>query len=279
MEIHSSLAIFVLARHAVAAVSKSNFTMISDAMISKSWMRWPAAPLISFGLVVALLFSTVHAAEDAHKVGVVSFGLFGDQGVFRSEATGAAEIVASRFETGTIDVQYNSKKGGSATTESLARSLQVAAGHLDAENDVLFLILSSHGSPDGLAIKAGRLAQTLTPSRLAAMLGETGVRHKVVIISACYSGVFIPRLANSDTLVITAADANHPSFGCEDKAKWTYFGDAFFNLALRRAESLRDAFAAARALVRKRELGEHFEPSNPQIAGGANVQPLLVMRP
>jgi hypothetical protein len=64
------------------------------------------------------------------------------------------------------------------------------------------------------------------------MLDQTGVQHKVVIISACYSGVFIPRLANSDTLVITAADAGHASFGCEDnKAQWTYFGDALFNIA------------------------------------------------
>jgi hypothetical protein len=70
------------------------------------------------------------------------------------------------------------------------------------------LILTSHGSPDGLAIKAGRLTQTLTPSSLAEMLAKTGVRHKVVVISACYSGVFIPRLANPDVLVITAADAN-----------------------------------------------------------------------
>ena len=277
MEIHCSLAIFVLARHAVAAISESSFTMISDSMTSKSWIRPLAAPLIAFAL--ALSVSTVHAAEDVHKVGVVSFGLFGDQSVFRSEATGAAQVIADRFETGPIEVQYNSKKGGSATTEALARSLKVAGGGLDAEKDVLFLVLTSHGSPDGLAIKAGRLTQTLTPSRLAEMLGETGVRHKVVIISACYSGVFIPRLAGPDALVITAADANHPSFGCEDKAKWTYFGDAFFNVALRRAESLKDAFVAARALVRKRELREHFESSNPLMAGGANVQPLLVVRP
>jgi hypothetical protein len=150
---------------------------------------------------------------------------------------------------------------------------------MDANNDILFLILTSHGSPAGLAVKAGRLTQTLTPSNLADMLARTGVRHKVVIISACYSGVFIPRLANPDLLVITAADANHPSFGCEDQAKWTYFGDAFFNIALRQARSLKDAFVGARALVRKRELREHFEPSNPLMAGGANVQPLLIARP
>jgi hypothetical protein len=111
------------------------------------------------------------------------------------------------------------------------------------------------------------------------MLARTRVRHKVVVISACYSGVFIPRLANPNVLVITAADADHSSFGCRDKAKWTYFGDAFFNVALRKTKSLKDAFVVARALVRNRELREHFEPSNPLLAGGANVQPFLIAHP
>ena len=158
-------------------------------------------------------------------------------------------------------------------------SLQAAANGMDADNDILFLILTSHGSRAGLAVKAGRLTQTLTPSNLAYMLARTGMRYKVVVISACYSGVFIPRLANPDTLVITAADADHPSFGCRDKAKWTYFGNAFFNMALRQAKSLKDAFVVARSLVKKREVRERFEPSNPLMAGGENVQPLLIARP
>jgi hypothetical protein len=245
------------------------------AMTSKSWI----ALLTAFVLTVVPSVSPALAVEDARKVSVVSFGLFGDQGVFKSEATGAAQVVVSRFGSGPNDVQYNSKKGGGATIEALAKSLQVAAKGMDVEKDVLFLILTSHGSPAGLAVKAGRLTQTLTPSNLADMLARTGVRHKVVIISACYSGVFIPRLANPNLLVITAADANHPSFGCEDKAKWTYFGDAFFNVALREARSLKDAFVVARALVQKRELREHFEPSSPQMAGGSDVLPLLIARP
>ena len=248
-------------------------------MTSKSWIRRLGAPLIVFVLIVAASVSSMHASEDARKVSVVSFGLFGDQGVFRREATGAAQVVARRFGSGPINVQYNSKKGGGATIEALARSLRLAANGLDAERDVLFLILTSHGSRAGLAVKAGRLTETLTPSRLANMLARTGVRHKVVVISACYSGVFIPPLANPDLLVITAADANHPSFGCRDKAKWTYFGDAFFNIALRQAKSVKNAFVVARGLVRKRELREHFEPSNPLMAGGANVRPLLIVRP
>src|SRR5262245_65193427 len=73
--------------------------------------------------------------------------------------------------------------------------------------------------PPALQSKQGRLTQTLTPYKLADMLAWTGVRHQVVVISACYSGVFIPRLANPNMLVITAADGNHQSFGCRDKAK------------------------------------------------------------
>jgi hypothetical protein len=252
---------------------------MSKRWISKFWMSGFGAGLIALVLIAASPAATVHAAADAHKVSIVSFGLFGDQGVFRSEATGAAHVVAERFGPGPVNVQYNSKKGGGATIQGLDTALQAAAHRMDAENDVLFVILTSHGSPDGLAVKAGRLVQLLTPPTLADMLVSTGVRHKVVVISACYSGVFIPHLATANVLVITAADASHPSFGCRDKAKWTYFGDAFFNVALRQAKSLQDAFVHARGLVREHELHDHFEPSHPQMAGGANVEPLLIAHP
>src|SRR5262245_31861955 len=119
-------------------------------MTSKSWISRLAAPLIALVLTVAPSGSPVHAVDGARKVSVVSFGLFGDQGVFRREATGAAQVVAGRFGSGPINVQDNSKKGGSATIETLAMSLQAAANELDAENDILFLILTSHGSSAGL---------------------------------------------------------------------------------------------------------------------------------
>jgi hypothetical protein len=146
---------------------------------------------------------------------------------------------------------------------------------MDAENDILAVVLTTHGSPAGLAVISGTVRELLPPPLLATMLDATKVRHRIVIISACYSGVFIPVLASPDTLVITAADANHPSFGCQDRATWTYFGDAFFNTALRRTGNLSDAFALATKLVRERELKNGFEPSNPQKAGGENIEPLL----
>src|SRR6516225_3664851 len=96
-------------------------------MTSKCWISWLGAGLLAVALIVAPPASMVHAVEDAHKVSVVSFGLFGDQGVFRSEATGAAQVVAGRFGPGSINVQSNTKKGGGATIQGLAMALQTAA--------------------------------------------------------------------------------------------------------------------------------------------------------
>src|SRR3979490_3153608 len=101
------------------------------AMMSKSWISRLGAPLTAFVLTVVPSVLLAHADEDARKGGVVSSGLVGDQGVFKSEATGAAQVVGSRFGNGPINVQYNSKRGGGATIGALALSLQVAATGVD----------------------------------------------------------------------------------------------------------------------------------------------------
>ena len=218
---------------------------------------------------------SAQAAGPVPKVTIVSFGLFGNQSVFESEAKGAARILTDRFHAANTIVRFNTKKGGDATAENLYATLVGAAKGMDAENDILTVVLTTHGAPSGLAVISGPLRELLDPATLAAMLEGTHVRHRIVIISACYSGVFIPALASPDTLVITAADASHPSFGCQDRATWTYFGDAFFNTALRKTGNLSDAFAQAQKLVRERELKNGFMPSNPQKAGGENIEPLL----
>ena len=69
-------------------------------MTSASLVSRLSAPLIALFVTFAAIHVPVNAAEDLRKVTVVSFGLFGDQGVFRREATGAAQIVGSRFGHG-----------------------------------------------------------------------------------------------------------------------------------------------------------------------------------
>jgi hypothetical protein len=133
----------------VAAIAEGRFVMRSKTLVSRL-----GAPLVAYILAFAPMFAAVCAAEDPHKVTVVSFGLFGDQGAFRSEATSAAQIVGSRFGGDPVVVRFNTKTGGGATVEGLAATLQAAAKEMNGESDILFLILTSHGSPRGLAVTA-----------------------------------------------------------------------------------------------------------------------------
>jgi tetratricopeptide (TPR) repeat protein len=228
-----------------------------------------AAPLLLAGLPAS------HGAESTAKIAVAAFGLDGDQSVFESEATRAAKIVADRFATGAVTVHSNTKRREEATAETVAATLQSVSKDMDSEHDVLFVILTSHGSQAGLEVKAGSHEDTLSPLNLVNALNDTPARYRVILISACYSGVFLRPLADPNTLVITAADSDHSSFGCRNGNTWTYFGDAFFNTALRHTSDLRQAFAEASALVRQRERRKHLTPSNPQMSGGENVEHVL----
>jgi len=210
---------------------------------------------------------------------IVSFGLWGPQSVFESEAKGAARILADRLgSNGRVIVRYNTKRGGSATPEAMQAALQAVGQAMDPDEDVLVLVLTSHGAPNGIGMVAGRDQRLITPADVARLLAESRARYRVVIVSACYSGIFARALADERTLVITAAAPDRPSFGCRDGATWTYFGDAFFNKALRRARGLDEAFREARELVTARERREGFDPSNPQMAGGTEVLARLQAR-
>ena len=140
---------------------------------------------------------------------------------------------------------------------------------MDTRQDTLFLFLTSHGDKGELTIDLpGFHFQQLTPGQLKTMLDDSGIRRRVIVISACHSGSFIRALANPTTLVITAARADRSSFGCEDRRRWTYFGDAYFNQALRQDMSFTRAFDKARRLITLWETTEKLVPSLPQMAGG-----------
>lgn len=211
---------------------------------------------------------------------VLSFGLWGTQSVFESEAKGAARILETQLGSkGRTVVRFNTKRRFNATPPVLLAAAQATGQVLDPTEDIVALVLTSHGAPEGVGIVAGRDTQLLTPNDVKVLLNETKARHRILIVSACYSGVFAKALADPRTLVITAAAADKPSFGCRDGATWTYFGDAFFNKALRREPRLDVAFETARGLVTQRERREGFDPSNPQMAGGAEVLARLNARP
>jgi hypothetical protein len=152
-----------------------------------------------------------------------------------------------------------------ATRDNITAAVRAVAQVMDKEEDVLLLFMTSHGTRVGFGLKLpGRAPVEFAPRDLAGILDGAGIKNRVVIVSACYSGIFVPPLANDDTIVITAADARNPSFGCAPGREWTYFGDAFFNRTLRPGMDLSAAFGRARIMISGWEMLDNLKPSNPQ---------------
>jgi len=148
---------------------------------------------------------------------------------------------------------------------------------MNREEDLLFLFLTSHGSKDhqfSLDLWPIKFHE-LDPPKLRALLDESGIKNRVVVVSACYSGGFVESLKSEDTLVITASAADKNSFGCSDDADWTYFGRAYFDEALRTTYSFVEAFELANPVIAAREVKEDFTPSDPRLALGAAIKPKL----
>ncbi len=165
-----------------------------------------------------------------------------------------------------------------ATKTNLDASLKTLAAKMDAE-DILFLYMTSHGSQDHhFSINMpGVDLPSIQAQELAQSLEDSGIKWKVVVVSACYSGGFIPPLEDDNTLIMTAARDDRRSFGCGDDSDMTYFGRAYFEQALLQAESFADAFQQARNIIHERENQEQpdSDHSEPQISMGKNIEAYL----
>jgi len=144
-------------------------------------------------------------------------------------------------------------------------------------DDILLLFLTSHGSREGAVVSWDGGDDVLSPEWLGAILSLSKIRRRVIVVSACYSGVFADVLADPETIVITAADGLHTSFGCGDDDDWTYFGEALFHQAMPVSATLRQAFHLAELSVYWREALHFYAHSNPQMRGGEAIAPFLLI--
>jgi hypothetical protein len=212
----------------------------------------------------------------------VGFAGFGAQQVFADEIGLAARRIGERYGAARRSVllvnnERDVLKYPLATVPSLRHTLNALSQHMNPDEDVLFLALSSHGSEEGTVSVSSGLGywRDLDATELAGMLRESGIRWRVIVVSACYAGSFVEPLKNDNTIILTAAAEDRTSFGCSDDNDLTYFGEAFYRDALPKAPSLRAAFEAAKAAILKRETEEGETPSNPQAYFGKAIEQKL----
>jgi hypothetical protein len=217
----------------------------------------------------------------AANVFYLGFAGDGEQDIFKREELFAQQVLGEHFgsDERSADLINDNDDRDSyplATVSGLQQSLKLIASRMDLNQDVLVLMLTSHGSREGLAVVNGTLPLSqLSPIDLQHALDESGIKWRVVIVSACYSGVFVDALKGDDTLVITAADADHSSFGCDDDRDLTYFGEALLKDSIPTTKTLEDAFKKAADLIQQRETSEHKTRSNPQMSIGVHMHDKL----
>jgi hypothetical protein len=212
----------------------------------------------------------------------ISFAPYAPEDVFRRESELVSEVMSQRFDAAgrTLQLVNHAETLETwpwATPLNLRRAIQRLATIMDREEDILFIHLTSHGARDGeLAASFWPMELTaLKPADLKAWLDEAGIKHRVISISACFSGSWIPFLVDENTLVMTASDAENTSYGCGRKSELTYFGRAMYDEQLRKNTlSFEEAHSAARPIIKQREeeAGKSDGYSNPQMKAGPGIR-------
>ena len=266
---------------AVSAMTAIAFFVLpkSDVWLPPAGDEEPAAALVdeqTFHLQGRLIERALAAIERGRpgvaELYFVGFAPDASQDVFLRELRFVKRLFEERFASPGRSIALASSHTALdelpiASTTNLGRVLARVGEVMNADEDVLFLFLTAHGD-EAHRLSASQpplqLAQ-LTPTALARMLQDAGVKWRVIVVSACYSGGFIEPLRDDNSIVITAAAPDRTSFGCEAGRDFTYFGEAYFRDALAKARSFTEAFALAKDSVARKEAAENLTPSLPQM--------------
>jgi Peptidase C13 family len=142
------------------------------------------------------------------------------------------------------------------------------------EGEGCLVYLTGHGSPAGIALSAMPFKPALPPGRLEKILGRCAGYPTIVVVSACYSGVFMkPGIASKERIVFTAADAQHPSFGCSDDTHYTFYDGCFLD-SWKKGGTWQSLAREINACVSRKEAALHAVPSSPQFFFGREMSNL-----
>jgi hypothetical protein len=137
------------------------------------------------------------------------------------------------------------------------------------------IYFTSHGTPNGIVTNGAQLA----PENWGHIVDNAcGKKPAVIVMSACFSGQFVPVLAGPDRMVFTAARPDRTSFGCGESDHYTFF-DGCFLQALPQSANFLDAANRTKACVAQMEQALHVDyPSEPQLSVGPQVTSQLAWR-
>lgn len=132
------------------------------------------------------------------------------------------------------------------------------------------IYFTSHGAPDGMVFGD---APRMTPDVMANLVRNTcAARPTVVIVSACFSGMFVNALQAPNRMILTAARRDRTSFGCGADERYPWFDGCILEALPTATDFLALAAGARGCVTRKEQEAEVDYPSEPQLFVGAEMQ-------
>lgn len=175
----------------------------------------------------------------------------------------------ANLRTFSVRPQLYADKPGQSELRAIFEGLREGAAQAPAGCLVYF---TSHGAPTGVV-----LGDNILPPGLMNRLVDTACpnRPTIVVISACFSGVFIPPMATAQRMILTAARPDRTSFGCGESDRYPYFDDCFLSSAPQARDFLALGAAVQACVARKEVETGAAPPSEPQLWVGGALRPLL----
>jgi len=240
----------------------------------------PPRPILVFAVLWLLLGSAdAVAAAASSPTGWKAVLVAGDnaQPVFDNAVVAVGSWLASRgVPAHDIHVLSATQRTGTASAEpaSAERILGRIASLRPRPGEGCFVFITSHGRRgEGIWLAYG--GEFLRPAGLAqALSAGCASAPTVVIVSGCFSGAFTA-MRGPNRIVITAARADRPSFGCQVERIYSVFDECLL-AALPRSPTWRAVFTATGRCVRGREGELEVVASQPQAAFGTAVRNLAV---
>lgn len=137
--------------------------------------------------------------------------------------------------------------------------------------------MTSHGSKNkGFYLS---MSGTLTPKDFAALVNKRcGNAPTVVLVSACYSGQFITEeIKGPNRIIMTAAIADRPSFGCSPDTRYTYWDGCLLE-EIPRSKTWTEVYSRVQACISRKEAMLGVPSSMPQAYFGRNTTGWGILR-
>jgi Peptidase C13 family len=220
------------------------------------------------------------ASSSEPRILYAGFAMHAQSKAFRQDVLLAAKAVQSMDAQAIVFKLANPVAGQEAdlpyaTRENVEQIIDELS-RLARPQDKIVLLLSTHGNKEILAINAGNQDYgVVNTADLQKWLRKLNDKPVVLALSACYSGSFIASLKNTNRIILTAADKDHSSFGCNYQSTNTFFVEETFGTSFDLKKSLLEVFESAKTNIDRKEKRMGLSPaSNPQIEVGAALKKL-----